>query len=208
MPPDEDTAAVGRMLDEYASGIPDPIFMMGVACEPGEDRGVPLDMQAGPVNRDGWVAWKVIPSTLSEAEVGALETEFGVQFPPLFKAYLLVRHHLFDQVKSRRYDQQIFMPAVPSRRRLGWLREEMRAWQPLVAAGYIPFAEWGDCWGPMCFDTERRGDDGDCPIVWMDHERLIPLGAERCRVRAELLPLVQPLYGSFREMLTDVFIWA
>ena len=81
----------------------------------------------------------------------------------------------------------------------------MRAWEPVIAAGYVPFAEWGDGWGPMCFDTERRAADGDCPIVWMDHEVLVPIGEERWRVRKKVLPLAQPLYDSCRELLIDVF---
>ena len=70
---------------------------------------------------------------------------------------------------------------------------------------FIPFAEWGDGWGPMCFDTRRHASDGDCPIVWMDHEILAPLGEQRRRMRKEVLPLAQPLYETFRELLTDVF---
>ena len=29
----------------------------------------------------------------------------------------------------------------------------------------------------MCFDAFNRASDGECPVVWMDHELLIPLGA-------------------------------
>ena len=84
------------------------------------------------------------------------------------------------------------------------LRKEIRAWHPLLAAGFVPFAEWGDCWGPMCFDSHRRAADGDCPVVWIDHERLIPLGPAMGE-RQAVLPWVQPLYDSCREFLDDVF---
>jgi hypothetical protein len=46
-------------------------------------------MQVGEVNAAGWVERRVLPSTLTEAEVTAVEKEFGVQFPPLFRAYWL-----------------------------------------------------------------------------------------------------------------------
>ena len=57
----------------------------------------------------------------------------------------------------------------------------------------------------MCFDTGRRAPDGDCPVVWMDHEVLVPLGEEHWRIRGTVLPLAQPLYESCPELLADVF---
>jgi hypothetical protein len=57
----------------------------------------------------------------------------------------------------------------------------------------------------MCFDAVQRRSDGDCPVAWMDHEALVPLGPEICRRREAVSPLVQPLYGSCREFLLDVF---
>ena len=62
------------------------------------------------------------------------------------------------------------MTDTPVEKPLKPIRELMKGWQPLIAAGYIPFAEWGDGWGPMCFDSVKRSPDGDCPVVWMDHE--------------------------------------
>jgi hypothetical protein len=134
-----------------------------------------------------------------------MESEFGVRFPPLFRAYLLSRFQLFDQIKSRRYDQQIFITDTPSGKALTPIRELLSAWRPLIDAGFVPFAQWGDGWGPMCFDSARRASDGECPVVWIDHEALIPLGEEQCRQREVVLPLVQPLYVSCREFLVDVF---
>jgi hypothetical protein len=80
----------------------------------------------------------------------------------------------------------------------------MRSWRQLIDAGFIPFTQWGDGWGPMCFDAQHRASDGDCPIVWLDHERLIP--PEICLQREQVMPWVQPLYGSCREFLEDVFV--
>lgn len=197
----EDSKFVGQLLDTYA--VDD--YRMGVASQDPKDAGVPTEMQVGEVNAEGWVEWRVLPSTLTEAEVTAVEKEFGVQFPPLFRAYLLARFQLFDQVQSRRYDQLVFMTDTPAGKPLKPLRELMKAWRPLIDAGYVPFAQWGDGWGPMCFDSVKRAADGECPIVWMDHEALIPLGSDRCRQRESVLPLVQPLYGSCREFLVDVF---
>jgi hypothetical protein len=196
----DDTAFVGQLLDAFAIDA----WRMGVAAEHPEDAGVPPEMQVGEVNADGWVEWRMLPSTLSDADVTAVEKEIGATFPPLFRAYLLARFQLFDQVRSRRYDQQILMTDTPAGKPLQPLRDLLSSWQPLIDAGFIPFAQWGDGWGPMCFDVFQRDADRDCPVVWMDHELLIPIGAEMCR-RDSVLPLVQPLYGSCREFLVDVF---
>lgn len=197
----EDYAFVGRLIDEYAVDA----WRRGVASKDPMDAGVPPEMQVGEINEDGWVEWRVLPSTLTEADVIAVEKEFGMTFPPLFRAYLLARFQLFDQVHSCRYDQQIFMTDTPAGKPLQPLRDLMKSWRPLIDAGYIPFAQWGDGWGPMCFDSVNRRADGECPIVWMDHELLIPLGSEKCRQRESVLPLAQPLYASCREFLMDVF---
>jgi hypothetical protein len=197
----DDSAFVGQLLDTYAVDA----WRMGVATEDPADAGVPPEMQVGEVNTDGWVQWRVLPSTLKDADVGALESEFGVQFPPVFRAYLLARYQLFDQVRSRRYDQQIFMTDTPAGKPLRPLRQLMKAWRPLIDAGFVPFAQWGDGWGPMCFDAVHRRSDGECPVVWMDHEALVPIGAENCRHREAVSPLAHPLYDSCREFLLDVF---
>jgi len=162
-------------------------------------------MAAGPVDSDGLVEWTVIPSTLQPEDVDALEEAFGIRLPPLFRAYLLARFHLFNQVRSRRHAQVLFMSDVPACGPLEPLRKLLTSWRPLLDAGFVPFAEWGDGWGPMCFDTSHPLTDGDCPIVWMDHEQLLELGPDRCAQHESLLPLTRPLYPSFREFFDDVF---
>ncbi len=134
-----------------------------------------------------------------------MENKFSIHLPPIFRAYLLARFHLFEQVTSRRYDELILMADTPAGKPLAPLVQLLKAWRPLIGAGFIPFAEWGDGYGPMCFDTDHRASDGDCPVIWMEHEILAPLGEEQCRTRKKVLPLAQPLYGSCRELLLDVF---
>ncbi len=192
-------AFVGKLIDSYA----ETAWRKGVAGD--NDRCVPVEMYAGEVDEDGWVEWRVLPSTLDESDVTGLEKEFGIEFPPLFRAYLLARFHCFDCVRSQKYDQMILLMHTPSRKPLRPLRDFLRAWQPLIDAGLLPFAEWGDGWGPMCFDRLRRGEDGECPIVWLEHELMVPLGPEMCRLRENVGPLIQPLYPSFREFLWDIF---
>jgi len=201
MPLAEDIAFVGQLIDAYAVDAD----RKGVASKKPDGSGVPVEMQVGQIDAHGWVEWRVLPSTLTGAEVAELENKFGIYLPPLFRAYLLARFHLFDQLASRRHDELILMADTPARKPLAPLVQLLTAWRPLIGAGYIPFAEWGDGYGPMCFDTHRRAADGDCPIIWMDHELLAPLSEERCRKRQEISRLAQPLYDSYRELLADIF---
>lgn len=194
METDADITFIGRLLDQFS-------FSRVAVAE-----GVPEDMRAAGVGSDGWVDWNVIPSTLSRSDVAALEREYGIELPPIFRAYLLARFHLFDQVHANRHDGQlVFMTCVPSRDPLAPLRGILNGWRPLVTADYTPFAEWGDGWGPMCFDGASRTADGDCPVVWMDHERLHALGKDALASRTQLSTWAQPLYPSCRAFLEDVF---
>jgi hypothetical protein len=197
----DDITFFGELLDAYATRA----GRFGVVAEDPEDTGVPREMQVGEVNSEGWVEWCLLPSTLREADVEAMESDFRVRLPPPFRAFLLSRHQLFDQVQSRQYNQLVLMPDTPFGKPLSPLRELMSAWRPLIDAGFIPFAQWGDGWGPMCFDDARRGNDGECPVGWLDHEPLIALGQEQCRQRENVVPLFQPLYGSSKQFLIDVF---
>ena len=196
----EDIQFVRSLLEAYSEGYD----RMGVAAENGGS-GVPPEMFDGPINDAGWVAWRMLPSTLSNADISHLEDEFTVTLPPLFRAYLLAGFQLFDQIHSSRHDQLIFNTPVPANDPLGPLRRELTGWRSLIDASLVPFAEWGDCWGPMCFDTQQRLHDGDCPIVWLDHELLIPLGEQQCRVRESVAPHINPIFDSYADFLTDTF---
>lgn len=199
----DQVAQIGQMIDRYTAAS-NPMLLRGVASQRPSDRGVPPDMWASKVDREGWVTWRVMPSTLHASDIDQLQLDFSVVFPPLFRAYLLARHHCFGQVQSLKHDQLIMFPDLPTREPLHSLRQSLHAWKFLLPAGLIPFAEWGDGWGPMCFDTQSRHGDGECPILWLDHEQIIPLG-EKASDRQVLRRLEMPLYGSFRDLLEDVF---
>lgn len=178
-------------------------WAMDVAADDASESGVPPEMQVGEINDEGWVEWKLLDSKISLRDVTDLEAEFQIQFPDFYRAYLLSACHLFDQVISAQYDQQIMMPAVPSTNPLGETRQTLKAWSNLIDAGLIPIAEWGDGWGPICFDTTKQ-EEGDYPLLWMDHEQIIPLG-ENMRDRDKLEPFMQPLWANSREFLEDIF---
>jgi hypothetical protein len=191
----EDVAEIGRRIDTLTARNPWCVVVVDDDNPPPEIRGETLDSP-------GWIVSRVLPSTLTEIEVVAVEHLLGVQFPPSFRAYLLARFHLIDQCHAASFQNQLVCwPCVPSRQSFDPVVRYVRSWRALLGAGYIPFAQWGDGWGPMCFDTARRAPDGECPVVWMDHELLHgPL-----HHRSHVEPLARPLYANSREMIFDLF---
>jgi hypothetical protein len=160
------------------------------------DGGVPPDMVDGEPNADAWVAWKMLPSTVTEADVAEVERPLPGPFPPLFRAYLTARHTLGMQ--------GIGLPDLPSDGPLLGLQAALDGWKCLWSAGYVAFLDnaEGDT-GPLCFDLFRRRLDGDCPVVLFDHERLINVGEAGCGHRREVEPLGRRLYISFKSMMED-----
>jgi hypothetical protein len=189
---------IGQLIDAYAARTHEFCRMADVEC-------VPPEMIERPVDRDGMVTWKLLPSSLRESDLSAFESAIGATFPPSFRTYLLARFHLYEQVQSNKHRRGMIWAAIPSNAPFRNLARMISAWPSLIAAGYVPIAEWGDGWGPVCFDIIGGDSNGECPVVWMEHEHLFELGAERCRSRSLVAPLAQPLYESSRELIPDLF---
>ncbi len=137
-----------------------------------EDGGVPKEMEDGEPDKEGYVRWKITPSKISDLELQGIEKEYKLQFPELYKLYLMAYCHLGINLKFG--DRRIFLPALPSDCPLKEIEFELNAWKPLLNAGFIPFADFEDGWGPVCFDTLN-----DCQIVWFEHEELFNSNFEK-----------------------------
>lgn len=151
-------------------------------------------------------SWKILPSTLRDADVADLEAELGVTLPPLFRAYLQASFHLFWAF-SLRYDESFQLPVMASDRPLEPLRDLLRTFSPSSKLGLIPFARWG--LGLLCFDTTQNRQD-DPPVVWvsaviMPKEDTTGMKREPGPTYAELAPQLEVRYASFAELLFDVF---
>lgn len=192
------------MIEEIRKHLTDyseQYYCMGVS------EGVPEEMRDGPVDEDGWVSWKALPSNVTDEQLSEIEEEYGFKFPPYFSGYLKACFQLLDQVHSNKYEGNlIMMSCCPSDNPLGPLRSLMKAFSPLLSSGYVSFAEWNDGWGPMCLDLNNPTQDGDdFHIVWFDRDEIIPLGEEACSQREQIERFAKPLYGSFKELFMDVY---
>lgn len=155
----------------------------------------PAEMVAGLADADGWTPWKTVPSTVTRAQLRALERTLPAPLPAALKAYFQHRCVLMTG--------GLMLPEVRSDDPLGAFLEEVENWRPLLAAGYIPFAEYGDGYGPACCDVLQPYGADDYAVVWLDHEEVLALEHREESSRAELARLAKPLFPSFRDLLRD-----
>lgn len=167
-----------------------------------EDAGVPPAMQVGEADAGGEATWRLLPSPVSDEDLAALERDLGVTLPATQRAYLQARAHLFQQVYDSVHGEAIGLPEMPVDRPLSDLRADVKAWAPLLGAGYLPVATFGDGYGPICADL---GASGEPPVVWFEHEELFDLGFERCDDRAIVAPLARPLFDSLLDLYEAAF---
>jgi hypothetical protein len=120
-----------------------------------------------PTSQD-WVGWKPIASTVTEADLRALEQETGLAFPPLYRDFLQYLHFVTLTEHGLRFERHLCDNWRETLRKAyykSWPRER------ILDKGLLPFGSesFMDA-GPVCFDTRRRTDSGDCPVVFWDHE--------------------------------------
>ena len=132
----------------------------GKVPEPMRDASIPPS--------SGWTGWKPIPSTVTEADLEILEGETDLAFPPLYRDFLQYRHFIDLTevgVRFKRHACDDWWETLRKGYFHSWPRER------ILDIGLLPFGDEAlmDA-GPVCFDTRCRLADGDCPVVFWDHE--------------------------------------
>ncbi len=143
--------------------------------------------------RDGWLAWKPISSTVTDDDIFDLQAHFGGKLPPPYVA-LLKHVHFYDLTeRGVRFQRHI----------VGEWKERMvdgyETYQQHFPSGshLVPFgAETFMDAGPVCFDFNNRHPNGDCPIVFWDHE-WVNTDKE-----------IQPLFSSAQKMFESLLLVA
>lgn len=125
-----------------------------------------LDPSIPPSN--DWIGWKPIQSTVSDADLDALEGETRLKFPPVYRDFLKYLHFVELDSVGFTFERHLSLDWKETLRKTyfnGWPRER------ILDVGLIPFGEESQMdAGPTCFDTRHRLPDGDCPVVFWDHE--------------------------------------
>jgi len=194
----EDIERVGTLIDRYYAKIADTEDIFAL-IRISTDADLVASMQTNRVDAFGHPVWQPMKSTAREGDLAQLEQDVGAEFPPLFRAYALSRCHFF--VEFHGLDHRFLLPDFPPGLPLKGL--SLHADPSCVTLGLLPFGSYDDAYGPVCFDLESRAADGDCPLVWIDHEFMSGLEEyewNRARVQLE----IQPLYSSFKAMLEDL----
>lgn len=196
---------VKEKIDRFINSVPSS-FRVGESKEihqlAFEDSGVPADMENSEPDHEGYVEWKLLPSSLGLGDLEELEGKYGIQWPSLYKAFLTTYFHLINEVRGP--DYSVLLPEQPSDKPLYEVEFLLRSWEQLLVCGYIPFSLYNDGWGPICFDTMDLGGEEDYPVVWFDHEEVFALENDAIS-RSALEPLAKKLQPNFRAFIDSVF---
>lgn len=122
---------------------------------------VPPEMWAEEAGEDEeWRMWKLTPSTVTEQGLDQLETQVGITFPAIFRAFLSSYFHYFEAGIGR---NSISVP----------FESVKNAWNPLlVKAGYLPFAWDEEYQFIRCIKLDAMPDEEACGVYQIDHEHL------------------------------------
>ena len=117
-----------------------------------------------------WMPWRAIVSTVSDSEVTELESKINLRYPVLYIEFLRYKHFLellpVAEITFFEHSVSAWKQVLLDHYYKSWLPEK------LIKQGYLYFADYSD-WGIVCFDTnEQTQEDGDCPIIMIDHEAL------------------------------------
>jgi hypothetical protein len=127
-----------------------------------------LDTSRPPV--DDWKGWKPMDSTITDRDIDTLETEIGVKFPPSYRVYLKYKHFF----EIRLPDPAVILFRHLPNKALPALRDFILNYHEpdlVIGRGYIHFADYYD-YGLLCFDTNMPAENGEYPVVYIDHEEL------------------------------------
>lgn len=157
--------------------------------------GVPSDMRCSEPDGEGWCEWKMIPSSVKEADVAALEARLPCRLPPVLRAYLTTYCVLGMDFG------EFLLPQVPSDKPLAAITRLLMSREPW-AAGYVQIASTVDG-DPVCLDVRSPTSDGDFAIVRFNHD-LVPRDAWQARDGLE--PYAGFVAPSFRQFFEDLCI--
>jgi hypothetical protein len=155
-----------HLYADYVDAAIEQLRRMNLMRNPGR---IPLDMVDHSIPpTDDWIGWKPVPSQVMDADLNELEARAGSAFPPLYRSFLRYKHFIDLTEFGVRFERHTSSD---------WKSVLTAAifdhWEPerTIGRGLLPFGSetFMDA-GQVCFDTRARLPDGDCPVVFLDHE--------------------------------------
>ncbi len=159
--------------------------------------GVPHDLRGEWSSGDGWYSWIAVPSLLTEKDLDAVEQTMGVKMPALFREYFLYKQILAADFGIVRLPKM--MPPDP----LANLKAQMAMlfqFKCLQDHALLPFGQYGNDGGPICFKFDEPNVDGDYPIYFTDHHLLSDKsysGEKRWESFEELIDVIESNFLSY-----------
>jgi len=161
---------------------------------------VPHEMRADVADSDDeWNVWKLIPSTITNDELDAIEVKYGLKLPIMVRAFLSTYHHLFEDPIGRN--------GLGSNKLLAF----DNTYNPhLTANAFLPFAWDRDNYFIRCIDLTNMPNEDKCPVLEIDHEYMfdVTFAAEdkgEIATRKQLMQYMRPVSDNFKQYLEHVY---
>jgi hypothetical protein len=153
----------------------------------------PDELNAGSdLDPENWdrILWRPARIEATRDDLQALYYRLSAKFPPLYERLIVSWRWLEVYLYRIRL---LANPPGPELKGLGdnILRDPVFV-EYLESKGYVPFAFDGSSYNPVCFDTNHRRSDGDCPIIAFEHEAMLSFH----RIGASW-----KLWDSFRDLM-------
>ena len=172
------------LVEKFVDSALAQLRRRGLMLSPGQLPERMRDSSIPPLN--DWIGWREVPSVVTDAELNALEQETGLMYPLIYRDFLKYRHFVELSEIGIGFEKHLCNDWQATLR-----KAYFRSWprKQILDIGLLPFGRETNLEsGPVCFDTRKRDVDGDCPVVFWDHEWV---GGEK---------EIQPLFSSCRKM--------
>lgn len=161
--------------------------------------GVPEQMLADEADpQQEWNVWKLIPSTVTNADLQQIEALCACHFPVMLKAFFQTYHHIFDAPIGRNSIKYPFESLE-------------NAFNPHLATnGFLPFT-WDEEYIFIRYiDLENMPDEAHCPVMEIDHEELFNMqfpveDKGKMLKREQLIPYMKLVSDNLFAYLEDVY---
>ena len=171
------------MLEKFFNNLDEIILL---------NPSVPIEMQNGNEDEEGWIKWQPVTSTITDFEIENLEDKLHIKLPRSFIDYLTYKHFLDLDFGW------IILFGIPSDQGISAIHNwifNMSMSKSCLENGYIIFGSDGNSSGYFCLDTNNNisiNNSIEYPIVFIEQSQL--------RIKT-----AKKIAGDFNELLEIIF---
>jgi hypothetical protein len=125
--------------------------------------------------------------------IDSLISILPAKYPPTFMS--LVTRYTFDEFNAKNISFFANHGSADSVELINAIPKDKSIFKTTTANGFLQFARPATgSYDPICFDTQKRRNDKECPIVRLNHEEILQF---------DRIKIIEPLYPSLHEMMTE-----